>query len=230
MVHENSDQKMAEKEFIDHCLTKLLNMMERVEIVLYRMAKNAKRSSVRQVYTEALHESRQQRKRYLAEFRVQLARMIERRNQSGSTASGRAGVSSSAELLRSLLSSGEFNIEEISLDVIGSRLDEDDGDQPAPLPGDDHHVEFVRQLKKGTWFEFRRDNGAVVSRGRFTWRNSVTNVYFFIDQRGHKVAEKTFDELAEELRLGHAAVIHDPAVLDRIQSNLLSGLRRQAQG
>lgn len=232
MTAKKLNQIENEKEFLEQCLDKVLFMMKKTDLVLSGLAGNATCAAVRRLYIEALVEARQKRERIKEEFRLEFAQMLgideSSLLQSKGATDDTEPESGSSESLKVLLESGQFDVEEIT---ISGGQDFSEEEVKALDDGvDDHFSKFVRKMRKGTWLEFRQNDGKVALRARFTWVNSVTQVYFFIDQRGLKVAEKKQHELANDLRRGRAKVVKDVPLLDKAVSNLMFGIRKHNVG
>lgn len=69
--------------------------------------------------------------------------------------------------------------------------------------------QFVRQanaLEVGQWFEFTDEHDKKV-RAKLSWKSQVTSSCVFVNRKGVKVAEKTLQGLAVELRRGAVRVL-----------------------
>jgi len=232
MTVKKLNQVEAQEEHLEQCMAKILFMMKKTDLVLSELASNAACAAVRRLYIEALVEARQQRARIKEEFRVEFSQMLgidgPGSNQSEEVIKSQPTECASSETLKVLLESGRFDVEEIT--ISGGQDFSEEEVKALHDEVDDHFSRFVRKMVKGTWIEFRQNDGLVVSRARFTWVNPVTQVYFFIDQRGMKVAEKKHHELASDFRRGRAKVVKDVPLLDKAVSNLMFGIRRRNAG
>jgi len=222
----------TQEEYLEQCLDKVLFMMEKTDLVLGDLAKNSGCAAVRRLYIEALIEARQQRVRIKEEFRAEFAQMLGIEDagpsQNKEVIASKPAEAASSESLKVLLESGQFDVEEITMS--GGQDFSEEEVQALGGEVDDHFSKFVRKMPKGTWIEFRQNDGIVISRARFTWVNPVTRVYFFIDQRGLKVAEKKQHELASDFRRGRAKVVKNMPLLDKAVSNLMFGIRKYNSG
>lgn len=80
----------------------------------------------------------------------------------------------------------------------------------------------VRQWHTGQWVMFHRDNGEPL-RAKLSWISPITGRYLFVDQRGVKAAEKSLQELAEDLH-GEALT---PLDSDSLVSRAMQGLAQK---
>ena len=67
-------------------------------------------------------------------------------------------------------------------------------------------LENAKRLRVGTWIEFRHPDGRAV-RAKLCWASSTTGKRLFVNQQGLKYAEKTVEELANELGDKRAFVV-----------------------
>lgn len=118
----------------------------------------------------------------------------------------------------SLAELDSYRIEEIVLDSAESAQDEEG----------QRYIEAVRQLKIGTWVEFRDAHRDPVC-ARLTWLSSATGKYLFTDRAGLKVAESTAHGLAVELRRGTARVVENVPLFDRAVDAITRGVRSPAE-
>jgi hypothetical protein len=81
-------------------------------------------------------------------------------------------------------------------------------------------------LQRGTWVEFtRRTHDAV--RARLTWISPNKGVYLFTNPMSEASAMSISPEaLAEQMRLGHARVLGDAALMDRAVDSMMATLKR----
>ncbi|HXF78438.1 MAG TPA: DUF1631 family protein, partial [Usitatibacter sp.] len=85
-------------------------------------------------------------------------------------------------------------------------------------------------LQRGTWVEFRREEGAAAMRSRLTWISPNKGVYLFTNPFEANTAVSISPEaLAEQMRLGEARVIDDSPLVERAVDSMLTDLR-EAQG
>jgi hypothetical protein len=85
-------------------------------------------------------------------------------------------------------------------------------------------IKIARALKTGTWFEFIKDDGSR-ERAKLLWISTIRALYLFVNRNGIKIAEKTANELAEELKSQRAVVLEQVALVDRALDAILQKLR-----
>lgn len=127
-----------------------------------------------------------------------------------------------AAIERAVIPAGDIRVEEIRLR------------SPANAAGAVRNV-FTRtgvwtNLQRGTWVEFRRDEGVAPLRSRLTWISPNKGVYLFTNPFEANTAVSISPEaLAEQMRLGEARVIDDSPLVERAVDSMLTNLR-EAQG
>ncbi len=101
-------------------------------------------------------------------------------------------------------------------------------DCPEALP---EVLEELRGWKAGKWVMFHTDRGEP-TRAKLSWISPITGHYLFVDQRGIKAAEKSVQELAEDLIGEKLEELNDASVVTRamqdIADKLNSGLETSA--
>lgn len=115
-------------------------------------------------------------------------------------------------------------VEEI---VLGTAAEEDPDAASEPLDDDDEHVQAVRALKVGTWFEFEQPDGSR-DRAKLSWISPISSKYLFVNRRGLKVGDKTVQALAIELRRGTAVILEEVPLFDRALDAIVARLRETA--
>ncbi len=90
-------------------------------------------------------------------------------------------------------------------------------------------IKIARALKTGTWFEFIKDDGSR-ERAKLLWVSTIRALYLFVNRNGIKIAEKTANELAEELKSQRAVVLEQVALVDRALDAILQKLRPGPNG
>lgn len=86
----------------------------------------------------------------------------------------------------------------------------------------DEFVAQIERLQCGAWLQFNKDDGACV-RAKLSWRSPLTGCCLFVDRKGIKVADKSAEELAADLRCGRAEILDDVPLLDRAINALMDG-------
>lgn len=112
-----------------------------------------------------------------------------------------------------------------------ARLGEDT-DKPRPklpprTPEEQAAYEHLRTLPFGTWFEFVTNQQGDVARRRLSWYSPVTDNALFVNQRGQRVGEQSFDGLARMVARGQARVVTADRgrLVDRAWQAALNALR-----
>lgn len=112
---------------------------------------------------------------------------------------------------------GDNFVDEI---VVGATSEEEEG-QNAP---DDEFVQIARNVKIGTWIEFRDERGNV-ERAKLSWVSPISAKYLFVNRKGLKVADKTVWGLAAELRNKRAQILEDVPLFDRALDAIVERLK-----
>ncbi|MCU0755341.1 MAG: DUF1631 domain-containing protein [Xanthomonadales bacterium] len=112
---------------------------------------------------------------------------------------------------------GDNFVDEI---VVGATAEEEEG-KSAP---DDEFVQLARNVKIGTWIEFRDERGNV-ERAKLSWVSPISAKYLFVNRKGLKVADKTVWGLATELRNKRAQILEDVPLFDRALDAIVERLK-----
>lgn len=104
-------------------------------------------------------------------------------------------VVTEAEAVIDSVEHAEFDAEEIVM-----------GDSTSSATGVDQFVQQANALEVGQWLEFVDESDKKV-RAKLSWKSQVTSSCVFVNRKGVKVAEKTLQGLAVELRRGAAREI-----------------------
>jgi hypothetical protein len=91
----------------------------------------------------------------------------------------------------------------------------------------DAWLEMARTLKAGTWMEFVKDDGTR-ERAKLLWISTIRALYLFVNRNGVKIAEKTANELAAELKEQRAVILEQVALVDRALDAIVKRLREPA--
>ncbi|MER3547268.1 MAG: DUF1631 domain-containing protein, partial [Rhodanobacteraceae bacterium] len=114
---------------------------------------------------------------------------------------------------------------------VASVLEEEAAEASAPEAGaladDAESVQAVRALKVGAWIEFIDAQGAH-ERAKLSWISPISGKYLFVNRRGLKVADRSVQQLAAELRDGRATILEEVPLFDRALDAIVERLR-QAQ-
>ena len=96
--------------------------------------------------------------------------------------------------------------------------------------GEVNEVEFINNLKEGTWVEFRETVSEGVHRpGKLSYISPIRSSFLFVDQQGKTVKECSRTELGRLVRLGMVVTIdvgvaEDP-LFDRMMAGVIDKLR-----
>ncbi len=122
-------------------------------------------------------------------------------------------------LLREISATPEA--EEILIgDVVGQERLEID------RPGDDGYYEKqVKQLKRGTWLEFKVENGSSL-RAKLAWVSPLRGTYLFTNRLGERAVSINAAGLASKLKDGSAAIVDSVALVDRAVNSLFERLQK----
>lgn len=92
----------------------------------------------------------------------------------------------------------------------------------------DAWLEMARTLKAGTWMEFVKDDGSR-ERAKLLWISTIRALYLFVNRNGVKIAEKTANELASELKEQRAVILEQVALVDRALDAIVKRLREPGE-
>ncbi|MGH8549106.1 MAG: DUF1631 domain-containing protein [Methylococcales bacterium] len=103
------------------------------------------------------------------------------------------------------------------------------GPEKPGIEADDPYREQARIIEVGQWLSFKDDKNEVV-KAKLSWKSQVTSRYVFVNTKGVKVAEKSLDDLAEEMRKGRAALIEEQKIpaMDRAVAAMMKTLKNVA--
>src|SRR6266850_1186266 len=96
--------------------------------------------------------------------------------------------------------------------------------------GEVNDVEFINNLKEGTWVEFRETVSEDANRlGKLSYISPLRSSFLFVDQQGKTVKECTRTELARLARLGMVVtvdvVVDEEPLFDRMMAGVIDKLR-----
>jgi hypothetical protein len=96
----------------------------------------------------------------------------------------------------------------------------------APELGDeDESLRQVKAMKVGTWIEFTGVDGTTKERAKLSWISPISSKYLFVNRKGLKVADKTMQALAIEIRRGDAAILEEVPLFDRALDAIVERLK-----
>ena len=93
-------------------------------------------------------------------------------------------------------------------------------------PEKDPHERLVQQLKRGSWIEYRQDDGNL-ARAKLAWVSPMKGIYLFTNRLGQRAMSIDAEGLAAKLRAGEAELIDNVSLMDRAVSSLLEHLQKQ---
>ncbi len=97
-------------------------------------------------------------------------------------------------------------------------------EQPRTI--DDAFTARARQLKAGTWMEFRGGEGERI-RAKLSWVSPITGTCLFTDRKGLKVGNYTIEEVAHLLRSARARLLNAAPLMDRAVRTALKEYDKQ---
>lgn len=95
---------------------------------------------------------------------------------------------------------------------------------PPDLGEEDEHLRQVTAMKVGTWVEFTGADGGK-ERAKLSWISPISSKYLFVNRKGLKVADKTVQALAVEIRRGDAAILEEVPLFDRALDAIVERLK-----
>ena len=111
------------------------------------------------------------------------------------------------------------DVEEITIgDVRGETWDE---------PRDSHFDTQVNQLKRGTWIEFKQDDGSLI-RAKLAWISPLQGTYLFTNRLGKRAVSIHSKGLAAKFREGHAQIIDNVPLIERAVNNVFEHFQKHA--
>jgi hypothetical protein len=96
---------------------------------------------------------------------------------------------------------------------------------PPELGDEDESLRQVRAMKVGTWIEFTGADGTTKERAKLSWISPISSKYLFVNRKGLKVADKTMQALAIEIRRGDAAILEEVPLFDRALDAIVERLK-----
>jgi hypothetical protein len=115
--------------------------------------------------------------------------------------------------------------EESFVEEIARQSNKDEGEsQVEDELIEDEHYRAAREIKVGTWVEFRTADDKV-ERAKLSWISPISAKYLFVNRKGLKVADKTVLGLAHELRQGRAMILEDVPLFDRALDAIVERLK-----
>ena len=96
---------------------------------------------------------------------------------------------------------------------------------PPELGEEDESLHQVKAMKVGTWVEFTGADGTSKERAKLSWISPISSKYLFVNRKGLKVADKTAQALAIEIRRGSAVILEEVPLFDRALDAIVERLK-----
>jgi len=112
-------------------------------------------------------------------------------------------------------------------EILGEEAAEPAAAEETPATDDSESLQAVRALKVGAWIEFV-DEAGTRERAKLSWISPISGKYLFVNRRGLKVADRSVQQLANELHEGRALILEEVPLFDRALDAIVERLR-QAQ-
>jgi hypothetical protein len=223
-------QGLQEASFDEFRLTNLLSNLEKNHI-----------STLKRLHKQALLEQDDTAK-LLSENQLKFDSQIDRKAESVVTVEGELDdeelkgsldIEEDFKAFKEKLSSNEINdvlathqetVEpaavKVSLTESKTEVDE------ASMDDNDPFMQQVTRFSVGCWFEFT-SNGQI-ERAKLAAVIKINGRYIFVNRSGVKIAEKTKQELAIDLKSGLIQVLNDGLLFDRALESVIGNLRGQS--
>ncbi|MDE1886297.1 MAG: DUF1631 family protein, partial [Xanthomonadaceae bacterium] len=96
---------------------------------------------------------------------------------------------------------------------------------PPELGEEDDSLRQVKAMKVGSWVEFTGADGTSKERAKLSWISPISSKYLFVNRKGLKVADKTVQALAIEIRRGDAVILEEVPLFDRALDAIVERLK-----
>lgn len=90
----------------------------------------------------------------------------------------------------------------------------------------DEHENRVQQLKRGTWIEYRQEDGST-ARAKLAWVSPLKGIYLFTNRLGQRAMSINAEGLAAKFRAGEAEILDSVPLMERAVNSLLERLQKQ---
>ncbi len=109
---------------------------------------------------------------------------------------------------------------------IEGRLLSESNPQGVGQPNQDEYVQTAESLEVGQWLSFK-DESDEIQKAKLSWKSHVTSKYVFVNRKGVKIAEKSLNDLAKELRSGIAKILENTTVpvMDRALAAMMATIK-----
>ncbi|VAX02184.1 Thymidine phosphorylase [hydrothermal vent metagenome] len=91
---------------------------------------------------------------------------------------------------------------------------------------DDEYLQLARHLEAGRWIEFTNADNRT-QRAKLAWKSELLEEFTFINWRFQVVADKTLNDLANDLQSGSAKIIEDTPIFDKALGAVVEGLKKR---
>lgn len=82
----------------------------------------------------------------------------------------------------------------------------------------------VQRMKRGTWIEYRQEDGAT-ARAKLAWVSPLKGIYLFTNRLGQRAMSINAEGLAAKLRVGEVEVLDSVPLMERAVNSLLERLQ-----
>ena len=93
----------------------------------------------------------------------------------------------------------------------------------------DEFDQLVKDVEVGTWVEFIEEADPAL-RAKLAWKSEASGNCVFVNRKGAKVEELTFQGLAAEFRRGSIRMLNTVPLMDRALDAMMNALQRSADG
>jgi hypothetical protein len=90
----------------------------------------------------------------------------------------------------------------------------------------DEHEVRVLQLKRGTWIEYRQEDGTP-ARAKLAWVSPLKGIYLFTNRLGQRAMSINAAGLSAKFRAGEAQILDSVPLMERAVNSLLERLQKQ---
>jgi hypothetical protein len=98
--------------------------------------------------------------------------------------------------------------------------------RPGEVSEKDEHEVRVQQLKRGTWIEYRLDDGTS-ARAKLAWVSPLKGIYLFTNRLGQRAMSINAEGLAAKFRAGEVEILDSVPLMERAVNSLLERLQKQ---
>lgn len=88
----------------------------------------------------------------------------------------------------------------------------------------DCYDQLVAEMAIGTWLQLSINNGEQL-RTRLAWRSNIQSLLVFVNRKGLKIMDTTWEALADQFRSGEAFIVDELPLMERAFSSILAILK-----